>query len=525
MRTPPGLLVVALGVGAVFAAPLVYLVVRSAGEGGDVLTLLGSSTTREPLRRTLTMSAAVAAAAAALGTSLAWLVTRTDLPLRRLWRVLLPLPLVIPSFVGAASLLAAFARGGLLDEIARPLGIDRLPRPYGFWGAFLVLTLLTYPYVYLPVAARLAALPASLEESARLLGRRPSAVFVSVVLPQAAGAVWAGGLLVFLYAVSDFGAVQLLRYDTLTRVIYAHRLDPPVALPLSLALGVLAVAVAAGERLVSRRRLPTEAARARPPLRAPLGRWKAPATVFVVGAVVLSLLAPLAVLGWWAVRGVADLGGATALAGDVGALLRPAVNTSVVSLVTAVVAVAVVLPVAYLTTWHRSRVADLPNAMVVGGFALPGLVIALALVFWSLQLPRWTGLYQSLPLLVAAYVMHFGAQSLRAAQVAVGGVPRRLDDAARMLGAGRARRFATVELPLMLPGLLAGAGLVLLSTMKELPATLLLAPTGFDTIAVKIWGAAEEGFLAEAGVASLLLVAVSGVLTWALVIRRGEGMA
>ena len=135
-------------------------------------------------------------------------------------------------------------------------------------------------------------------------------------------------------------------------------------------------------------------------------------------------------------------------------------------------------------------------------------------------LPEALGfLYQSLPLLVLAYVVHFGAQALRAGQVAVGGLPRRMGDAARMLGARRVRRLATVELPLMRPGLVSGGGLVLLSTMKELPATLLLAPTDFDTLATRIWGAYQGGFLAETGVTSLVLVALAGVLTWLLILR------
>jgi iron(III) transport system permease protein len=135
------------------------------------------------------------------------------------------------------------------------------------------------------------------------------------------------------------------------------------------------------------------------------------------------------------------------------------------------------------------------------------------------------GLYQSFAMLVFAYVVHLGAQSLRAAQVAVAAVPRRLDESARMLGAGRVRRFATVELPLMLPGLAAGGGLVLLSTMKELPITLLTAPIGFPTLATRIWDDTEAVFLAEAALASIVLVALSGVLTWLLVVRRSDRLA
>jgi iron(III) transport system permease protein len=376
------------------------------------------------------------------------------------------------------------------------------------------------------VAARLVALPPSLEESARLLGRRPFAVFRTVVIPQIRTAVLAGALLVFLYAVSDFGVVVMLRYDTLTRAIHTTRLfDPARSAALSLLLALVALAVVSGERRVARRAPVVEGVRSKRPLQMPLGRWRWPAFGAVTLWIGLALGGPLASLGLWAWRGLSgdgsDLAGAT---GDgLGDLWSPAWSTASISLVTALVAVGVVLPLAYLSARHRQSVAGgAATGLVAAGFALPGLVVALAVLSLALDVPESWGLYESFTLLVFAYVVHLGAQSLRAAQVAVAAVPTRLDESARMLGAGRVRRFTTIELPLMVPGLAAGAGMVLLSTMKELPITLLVAPTGFQTLATRIWDDTESGFLAEAGLASLVLVAVSGVLTWLLVTRRTE---
>jgi iron(III) transport system permease protein len=523
-RPSRGLVVWGLITGLVFAAPLAYVAIHNLGPDSVLTEVLFTRRTLDPLRRTLVLAASVSASAAVVGTAAAWVTIRTDVPLRRFWRLVAPLPLVFPSFVAAAGFVSGFGANGLVTDLLRPLGVDRIEPPRGFWGAWFVLTLFTYPYVYLPVAARLASLPPSLEESARLLGRRPRSVFRTVVLPQTSPAIWAGTLLVFLYTVSEFGAIVVLRYDTLTSSIYSNRLfNAPVSMALSLVLGLIALAVVVVERSHARRRVQVEVARARRPLQVRLGRWRWPALLGIAGLMTMSLLAPLAVLTEWLVRGMgAD--GRGRLDVEPVALGTLVANTAGVSLVTALVAVAAVLPVAYLTSRYRSRSGGVVNAFVVAGFAFPGLVVALSLVSWSLSNDAGAALYQTFPFLVFGYVVHFGAQSMRASQVAVGSIPRRLEDAARMLGADRLRRLRTIELPLMLPGLGAAAGLVLLSTMKELPLTLILAPPGFETLATRVWSLYQESFVAGAGLAALLLVAVSAVLTWFLVLRRADAL-
>ncbi len=523
-RAPAGLVVVGLAIGVVFASPIFYLIWRNITLQSDFIGIATSSETLDPLVKTLSLGMAVVASTAVIGTAMAWLTTRTDLPGASVWSVLAPLPLVFPSFVGAMALITAFAPGGLLQVVFSQLGIENLPTIEGFRGSFYVLTLFTYPFVYLPVAARLRALPPSLEESARLLGRGPFDVFRTVVLPQIWGAVSAGALLVFLYVLSDFGVVQLMRFDTLTRVIFENRLArQDVAFAAALVVGLLAIAVVVAERAVNRRRLEAEVKRGRKALQVPLRSWRWPAFGIVAFFLANALLAPLVSLGYWVWRDLSDSGEPLQTLGeDLGGLVEPALNTAGAGIVSAAIAVAVVLPVAFLTTRYRSHAGGVANSMVVAGFALPGIAIALAMVFWALNVPGVERLYQTLPLLIVTYVIHFGAQAQRASQVAVGTVPRNLDEAARSLGARRTRRFVTVEAPLMRAGLLAGAGLVLLSVMKELPATLLLAPSGFETLSLRIWKAQEFHSFSEMGLASLVLVAVSGVLTWLLVVRRAD---
>ena len=520
-RAPWPLVTAGLVVGAAFAAPFGSLVVRTLGNPDQILRVITSEEVLGPLGRTLALAAVVTAAAAALGTAMAWYLVRYELPGRRVLAVAAALPLVLPSFVAAFAWISAFAPGGLVAEL---FGVHLGWRLRGFGPAVVILTLISYPYVYLPVAARLAGLPRSLEESARSLGRSPVGVFTGIVLPQTWGAVAAGSLLVFLYCVSEFGAVALLRYDTLTLRIFATRLlEPDVARVLSLVLGTLALVTVAAERRVALRRIRVETPAGGPPAtRARLGAATPPVLGFVATVVGLGLVVPVVVLGRWALRGLAGGRDLLGRGSGVSDLVTPALHTAGLAIGAAAVTVAVVLPVAYLTRRHRSWAGGVANLFVVAGFALPGLVLALALVTVTLRTPLLAGLYQTLPLLVFAYVVHFGAQAMRAAEVAVDAVPARLSEAARSLGAGRIRRFATVEVPVMAPMLLAGGGLVLLSVAKELPTTLLLAPIGVDTLALRVWSAAGEGFFARAGLASLVLVALSGVLTWLVTIRRME---
>lgn len=518
-RAPRGLVVGALVLSAAFATPLTYLVSRVATGDVRIQTVLTDHRIQEALARTIVLATSVSTSAAVIGTAVAWLVARTDLPARRTVAVLAALPLVFPSFVGALALKASVAPGGLLEAVLGPVGVDELPRVEGLVGAWLVLTLFTYPYVLLPVAARLRSLNPSMEESARLLGRGPVAVFWQVVFPQARSAIAAGTLLVFLYSVSDFGAVDLLRYPTLTRLIYANRLlRQDLALSLGLVLAVVALMVTAAERRTARSVSQPAGASPRPAAVVPLGPWRWVAALGVGFLLMNALVAPVASLIHWTWRGLRS-GSLDILDAD---LWSPVSHSAGIGVVTAVVAVTVVLPLAFLGARHRSRLAGPAQTLVVSGFALPGIVIALAVVFLVLNAPGLHRLYQTFPILVFAYVVHFGAQAVRAASVTVGSVPARLDDAARMLGAGRLRRLVRIDLPLMAPGLAAGGGLVLLSTMKELPATLLLAPTGFDTLATRIWSATEENALADAGLVALVLLAVSAALTWLLVIRRAD---
>ena len=524
---PPLLRAAGLALAVAFAFPGVYLVYRNFAEGADPAGVIISNRTLGPLWRSLMLAVAVSGAALVLGPGLAWLTARTDLPLSKLWRILLPLPLVFPTFVGAAAFIHTLNPGGLANDLLAGVGVDRTPELRGFFGAWLVLTLMTYPYVYLPVMARLRQLPSTLEESARVLGDTALKVFGRICVPQMATAMGAGTLLVFLYTLSDFGAVQLMRYDTLTRAIATNQLaNPPVALALSLILLILAAFVVLGERRFSHRLPDAGGDQSNRPIIYSLGRWRVPALSLVVVAVLTAVGAPLVALGDWAAGGlVRSATGGRPLTIDASKVADATLNTLGVSVVAAVVSTAAVLPIALLVGRYRSRSGSFAHAVVISTFALPGILIALSMRFWTLRSDLAFELFNdTMALLIFAYMVRFGSLAMGVTLVAVRSVPGRLHDSARILGAGRLRRFYSVDVPIIAPGLLAGAGLVLLSVMKELPISLFVSPLGFSTLATRIFSSFEDAFIAEAGIMAVMLVTLSFVLTWFLVIRRDNLM-
>ncbi len=500
-------LLVALATAALFALPFGYLLLKLASVDGP-WNIVSDPGTLSTVRGSLLLATVVTAVAGTLGVGLAWLVVRTDLPGRRVWRVLAPLPLVIPSFVGAHAYVSTFAPGGLLEA---SFGWTWLPEVRGFWGAVFVLSVLSYPYVYLPVAARLTSMPPSWEESSRLLGRGPISTLRTVVWPQLAPSVLAGTTLVFLYAISDFGAVSFVQYDTLTRKVFEARLDRDRSVVFSLLLGTIAIVVAAVSLAIARRLPAMPSAAMRRPLQYRLARGRWFATGAVATVVGLALAVPVAVLVWWVVRGTRS----GARRSSVVELDVALWSSAWVAVVAAVVTVAVVLPLAWLTARRPGKSVAMANVFMSAAFALPGIVIALSMVRVFVS----TALYQSFFVLILSYVLHFAGQAIGAESNAFAAIPMRLHEAARMLGAGAVRRFATIDVRLLLPGLAAAGGLVLLSVLKELPATLMLRPIGFNTLATRIFGTAEEALLLDAGRLSLVLIALSGVLTWVLVLR------
>jgi iron(III) transport system permease protein len=490
--------VLAVGVAMI---PLAYLAVR-VGEAGWERFAAELATTRTVVLalRSIALTAVVTLGCAAMGVAAAFLVARTDLPGRRLFAVVAALPLAVPTYV------AGFAWVSTVDGFT------------GFWAAALVLTLCSYPYVYLPVAAALANTDPAQEEVARSLGQGPWRALAGVTLRQIRPAVAAGSLLAALYVLSDFGAISILRVDVFTRAIFTAMnlgFDPVGAVSLATVLVALAGALLLGETLTRRRG--ARYARVgggvgRPPVRMPLQALRWPAFAAMVALAALALGVPAVSLTRWSVIGVSR-------PGSLGEIATVAGNSLWAAAAGAALTLALALPIGLVNSRSPGRMAALLDRLAYLPHALPGLVIGLSLVFFGIHVAY--PLYQSMWLLALAYAVLFLPLAVAAVGTALAQSPPVMAEVAGSLGRAPGHVLRTVTLPLAAPGIGAAAALVLLTCVKELPATLLLRPTGLDTLATELWTQTSVGAYAAAAPYAALLVAIAAVPTWWLSTRTG----
>lgn len=509
---PLPLILLAAAVATAVIVPIGWLIITALGVNrSDALATLLRPTTLQVVINSAIMVTMVTILSVAIAIPLAYLTARTDLPYARFWTVTVSMPLVIPSYIGAFAFVSAFGPNGELQSLLAPLGVESLPAIYGLEGTVLVITLYTYPYVFISTRAALKTLDERLLDAARTLNHTRRAAFRRVILPQVRPAIMAGALLVALYALSDFGTPAIMRYDVFTRVIYVNRFERDFAALLSLQLVAATLFILAIESRLRGREIQS-GTQAIQRSRYTLGKWKWPATAACGATASIALALPIGILGLWLVR-----------AGPAGnsAGFHPTyiINSVGVSATAATVAALAALPVAYLAVRHTGIPATVFERASYIGYAVPGVVIGLALVFFGAR--YLTPLYQTLPLLVFAYVIRFLPQSVGSTRAALLQVDPTLYDAARVLGRTPQDAFRDVTLPLVAPGILAGAALVFLTTMKELPATLLLRPTGFETLVTRIWRAESAGYFGEAAIPALILVFVSALSMLVLLSREG----
>jgi iron(III) transport system permease protein len=510
-------------VAALVLAPVATLVLLGLGGSEDLWQHLLAYVLPVAARDTLVLLAGVAAVTGSLGTALAWLVTAYDFPGRKTLTWALLLPLAVPTYIVAYAYLDILHPVGPVQTALRALlGIDsprdfRLPDVRSMLGCVLLLGFVLYPYVFLATRAMFLMHSANLIDAARTLGLNRRRVFFTVAVPLARPALAVGLSLALMEALNDIGASEFLGVRTLSVAIYttwATRSDLAGAAQIALALLVVVSAVVAIERRARRARSYANDAQHPRPLPAHrLGAW-AGLCALSVGA--MPVVIGFAVPAWYLAHAtwtrIGDHGVSPAIATETR-------NTIVVSVLGAALTMACGVVVAYAARLHRGRLASLFVRGASLGYAVPGVVLALGLlpVVTSFELALLT----SGAAIVIAYVVRFLTIAVGGIEAGFSRVPASVDAAAQTLGEPAAGRLFRVHLPMIRPALVSASLLVFVDCMKELPATLLLRPLGFETLATHLYGEAVRGTYEDAAVAALIIV-LAGLIPVVILSRVSE---
>lgn len=503
-------IVVSVGV----VLPLVYLLVRAfEAEGADLVEIVFRLKNLRLLGNTALLVVSVVAVDTLLAVPLAWLTSRTSLKGRRFFTLLGVLPLAIPSYVMAYVLLSL---GGDYGAFVHLFGTS-IPRLGGYWGALIALSLYTFPYLFLNLRAALFSVDPALEESARSLGCRPWGVFYRVVIPQLRPAFTAGGLLVGLHVLGDFGVVSLMRYETFSYALYVQydaAFDRVYAAWLALILLILAGGLLYTEaRLLRGLRLDRaggSVSHKGSDIQPLLGIWRGVAYLFLAILAFISVVVPIVTVSLWMVKGM-DI----SLMKD---LFKALLSSLLASAPAAVLSACFALPLAYMGVRYPSPFSRLMERVAYIGYATPPLAFALSLIFFVRG--AISGLYQTIWVLIYAYTLHFLAEAIGPVRSALYHASPRLEEAARGLGYSALTAFFKATFPLLVRGVTVSVALVFLAVMKELPITFLLAPPGYETLATNVWSYTSEAMFAEAAPYALTLLLFSALFVWVLLIQE-----
>lgn len=496
----------ALASAALILLPLSYVTALALSADPAVWHRLWTTRVPELLWNTVSLAGAVALLTLVLGVLTAWIVTRFEFPGRRLWEIGLVLPLAMPTYVLAYVYNYLLGFGGPVEHLWQMIAgpQSRIISPQSFWGVTVVMALDTFPFVYLLTRSALLSFNVSFEEVARTCGASHLRRVLFVTLPLLRPSIVAGLALVILYVVSDFGAVSLLRYQTLTYAVFQQmtgRSDNQAASILSILLVILALLFLLTERWFRRKsRFYQTTGRFRAPQRIRCG-WLHIAALTACLATVIGLAfgVPAYLLVIWSLSPEAQAILDARFFGFVW-------NSALLSTLAATAGVLVGLPLAYLAsrnpTWLNTGCLQAAYA----GYVLPGPVAALAVLVLFLKVLPF--LYGTVIVLIVAYVLHFLPAGLQSLEPSIQQITPNLEEASRTLGLTVRNTWRRVTLPLIRNGVIVAWVLIFLQTMKELPATLLLRPVGFDTLAIRVWLEASEEYYQLAAPSALLIVLV-----------------
>ncbi len=479
--------------------PLYYLGLRAFSiDLPSIANLLVRPRTLMLLSNTFKLSLGVMALTTLIALPLAWLFSYSQLRHHRWLLLLCVMPLAIPGYVMAYAILGLSGQFGFFAQMfGTPLA-----RINGYWGAVLALSLYTFPYLLLNLRATFLGYDHSQDEAARSLGRSGLSIFLRLKLPHLLPAFLAGQLVIVLYTIGDFGAVALMRYEAFSYAIFTSSFDRTYAAWLSLVLISITVFLLLGEYLLLRNRFFAKVGSGlskEPPL-VTLGWAMIPAATFVALVLLAAIGLPLLIIFYW-------LGLSPPEWSQLMMVPKTFWQSAQAAVPAAALAALFALPVAYLSVRYPSWHSQLLERLSYIGYTLPPLTLALAMVFFSIRTP----FYQSLFILILTWAMAGMALAIGPIRTSLLQSRINIEEASHALGHSNFTTFVRVVLPNIRRSILAGFALVLVLCMKELPIATLLAPSGYHTLAVRVFTFTVEGQLAEAAPYALAIILFSSM--------------
>ena len=462
---------------------------------------------------TVILVIAVTISSLILGLFLSWATEICDIKFAKIWRILLIIPLVIPSYFAGYLFILFYGPKGKLFDVLNSLGIsNHIPDLYGFIGSWLCLTLICYPYVYINISTGLKLVDRRLEDASRVLGQNHFKTFYKIILPNIKSSIFAGSILVALYTLSDFGAVQAIQYQTFTLAIYTkyRSFDLAGAASYALILILLSMPIiyyAVNMSILNSHKISQRPSEVVTKNLYKLNKFQLPVQFILITISIVSVFIPFIMIFELISRTNMSL---IELIQNM--KIDAIYNTFIGSFVNSVLCVVFALIIITTLTKNNYKLRIIFENLMYFGYTLPGLVIALSFVYFSVN--YFFSIYQTWIILIAGYVVLFFSSGYSPIRTSVELVGERYSIASKSLGKSSFVTSYKILLPLYRPGIIKGFLNVFILTAKELPLTLVLAPLNFHTLSTIIWDGLEEANFSSAGLAGLFLIILISIPTY-----------
>ena len=499
-KIPLWLIISALVVSVLLLLPVSSLIIDSIQSESSYSETLFQMRNLKVLGTSLLLAFSCSISATIVALPLAWLSTRCQIYGQKVWTLLTILPLVFPSFLCAYGYIAVFSSRGMLYKVTGhsiPWDIQ------SFFGAWLTTTFVNYPFVLMTCRAALLKQDPALEEASRNLGKSPLETFFKVTLPLLKPAIFSGALMVALYSLSDLGTPVLMRVKTFTYEVFSSykngRFEEGAILGLLLILTALIILY--GENFFKQKGQLYSLSSG---TKKPLSKIKLTALQqfcaqsYLITIFTISVILPVGAIIYWFCKGHGNE--------DLSRAWEALWHSTYTAFTAAICTTIIAIPIAYLCARNKSKIAKLIDKLSFLGNATPGLVIALALVVVFVQV-RW--LYQTLFVMIIGFAIRFTPQAFAALKTTFLQISPKLEEASRNLGQSSFKTLLKITLPLAMPGIISSLALVFITTMKELPITLLLSAPGKSYLPAIIWNNVEEAEYSEIAGPALMLLSIS----------------